>query len=241
MSATFLFPQRDAVHLLSDGGGFDLDGRLLCISSKVATFPEFSMAVGYQGRCNPHFIWNAMAAVAPTSEQEAFRALPEILSGIVKRNRAEGSPEPDVLLMAATWHAKLGSAAWLFSSKTENMPAGYQPCEPLRLRAYLDAVGDPATILGRAPDLTDPTDFDPATDGLRLMEAARHTPDDKGRNIVAGFAEIVSISAAGLTRRTLAEWKGDQVGALVNPARKASASRAPFLSQLCRSAVRASA
>jgi hypothetical protein len=94
----------------------------------------------------------------------------------------------------------------------------------MRTRAVLDAAGDFTAVLAREVDLFDPRSFDPATDGLALMEHCRRTPADNGiwgdheHYGVGGFAELTTIGPAGITQRKLKTWTEDKIGQRIRPA-----------------------
>lgn len=99
---------------------------------------------------------------------------------------------------------------------------GYEPFMPLLAAAAccLPAV-DGVGILGRTFNRQDDVDgLDPVREGLMLHEAQRLvvgiTSDGQIQYLVGGLAELVTVSAAGITRQLLRRWP-DRIGELITP------------------------
>jgi hypothetical protein len=219
--------QRDAVHLLTDGGTYRADGRIFDIGSKIQPFPEARVAIGWAG-------FNPMAAIRKGVRKHGARTAAEIMAvlpGILRDTTADyersyafhrrypvlrwlgGEPQPASLsVLVALWDK--GPQLWAIHSDNE-IDKRLEPFVPVRLMRSLDLEpGTEPAVFGREVAFHDPASFDPATDGLALLEHQRRQPWAKetgDQYLVGGFAELTTVSIDGVHRRTLRRWP-DKIG-----------------------------
>lgn len=235
MSLAMMIVQQDAAYLITDGGLWDDDGICTAIGSKVATLPHLNAAIALVGfNPNPHRIWDTLCDIGmrdARNVRDLLHLLPEIVRDLVRENVGRCS-NPALTAHMITFVPDVGPAAWFVSSGGPNMPPSYKPFTLARAHAMID-VADRSVALGRPVNVMDPDSFDIENDGRQLAEIARHTPwtfdDGRTRYHVAGFAELTSVSAEGLQRRTICEWPDDRVGVPTLPRTTSSKRLLPWL------------
>ncbi|MBI1182112.1 MAG: hypothetical protein GC201_16330 [Alphaproteobacteria bacterium] len=225
MSSVNGIVQPQAAILLTDGAHTARDGRLMAVGIKVAIFDELRLAVAWNGRGVVHFIEEGLAGAR--TQREALDALPAVLRDMVARNRRElpeGATEDEigVRLLAALWSDEADEPRlWAVEPDQVRLGPGYRPYSLVRMRAMLDTPTDRLPdIFGRAVDPADPESFDPARDGLTLLEAQRRDPwgfpGEDARYCAGGFAHITTVARDGISERVLRTWP-DRIGAMIDP------------------------
>lgn len=236
MSSMIIFQQSDAVHLVTDGAHYERNGTLRQIGSKVRELPRSNSVFALRGAgafdiiapfLEPLETFDQVAAAAPLA-LEFISNMTTILS--------PGAPfvERCVELVIAGWSDE--RQAWSVGLAT-TLPA----CDPedqvglSHLSGYIQfqpflapplSCAPPIDIqraVGRACETQAEIDaLDPAAAGLAIIEAQRLTPcdlSDEGdgmQYIVGAFAELTTVSAAGIDRRVLQVWP-DEIGKLLTP------------------------
>jgi hypothetical protein len=231
MTAYIAVAQPNGVHLLSDGAGVDPKGYVTHFTSKPHLFPKLRLGVAVTGTMDGALRWvhDDMAEAAPASLDNAIAILPCLAHGIAGRNKADGQRDPHILALAACWHPERGPALFATATGPIAQRHGWKPGQIVRLAAWMGSCSEPSAILGRAVTVDDPASFDPATDGLALMEYERRTPADadlwggaSDRYTVGGFVELTTIGPAGIEQRRLKDWSEDRVRRRIVPRRMAA-------------------
>lgn len=236
MSSMIILQQSDAVHLITDGAHYERDGTLRQIGSKVRELPRSNSVFALRGAS----IFNAIEPfLAPLETFDQVAAtVPSVLESIsnLKTLLTPGAPyvERCVEMVLAGWSDE--RQAWLVGLAT-TLPAGdpedrvglshlpgyvqFQPfmAPPLSCAPPIDidaAVGRSITTRAEIDAL------DPGRVGLAIIEAQRLTPcdlSDEGdgvQYIVGAFAELTTVSRAGIKRQILREWP-DEIGHRIQP------------------------
>lgn len=224
MSALSGLVQAGAAYLFTDGATYTWEGVVRSIAPKVVVLDEAHMAIGWSGYGDPKDLTKGLKRRRARSQTEVMDALPEIVREYVDTNVRR---YPDfyrehlgISLLVALWND--GPQLWALHSDQAVFGARNIPYQPLRLHGHLDVEpGTESAIFGRAVNLLDPASFDPAVDGLALLEHQRRQPLDDGhggqpRFMVGGFAQLTAVSAAGIETRVLRRWP-DKVGRKIVP------------------------
>jgi hypothetical protein len=233
MSALNGIVQREAVHLLTDGASYRSDGRIFDIGSKIQAFPAARVAIGWAG-------FNPMEAIRKGIRKHKARTALEILAALPSILRDTTSdyervyawqrrfpvltwltgsePHPPCLsVLVALWDD--GPQLWAIHSDNE-IDARLEPFVPVRLMRSLDLMpGTEPAVFGREVAFEDRSSFDPARDGLALLEHQRREPwakENGDQYLVGGFAELTTVSADGVHQRRLDTWP-DKIGRKIEP------------------------
>ncbi len=214
MTAANLFAGPAAAYLLADQGGYADDGTLLAIFSKVSASAELKLALSTSGRSytGSHDMISAWLATQ-TSQDEVLQSLPGLADEILAEceyNEPDSAIPPFVQFFVALW------------SDRRNQPELYVCGTP---GCMLAPPYRPGTVVGvqrvYSPRV-DPRFYhdgsdDPEAAALRLINEQRTTPDERGIYRVGGGAELVTVRADGIERRTIISWP-DRIGEKIEPA-----------------------
>lgn len=236
MSSIIIIQKTDAVHLITDGAFYDPDGRVIDIRSKVAGLARSGCIFAVRGANYPSFPLELLLGLHPSFDS-IMTALPDILRNVLKLfDVVTGGGAPCVQR-----HFEVTIAGWSDERQawTAGIASTFQPCDPEDVQgvSHLDGYEpfmpllaasaccmpavDGIGILGRTFNRQEDVDgLDPVREGLLLHEAQRLvvgiTSDGQIQYLVGGLAELVTVSAAGITRQLLRRWP-DQIGKLITP------------------------
>jgi hypothetical protein len=223
MSALNGIVQPGAVYLLTDGATYRWNGVVRDIGPKVITLEAAQMAIGWSGCGVRANLEKAIKRSGARSRAEVMAVLPWIVRDHVGRNIAR-EPECNpadlgLSLLIALWNN--GPELYALHSDQVVIGPNLPAFRPIKMQAYLDIEPTVATsIFGRQVNPLDPASFDAAVDGLAVIEHQRRQPfeDANGdrRFMVGGFAQLTTVSAAGIETRVLREWP-DKVGRKIEP------------------------
>lgn len=236
MSSIIIIQKTDAVHLITDGAFYDLDGRVTDVRSKVAELTRSGCLMAVRGANYPSMPLEFLLGLQPSFDS-IMTALPNTLRSIVQMFDIVTSD----VAPCVERHFEVTIAGW--SNERQAWTAGiastFRRCDPEDVQgiSYLDGYEpfmsllaapaccmpavDGVEILGRAFNRQEDVDsLDPVREGLLLHEAQRMvvgvTGDGQIQYLVGGLAELVTVSAAGITRQLLRNWP-DRIGELITP------------------------
>lgn len=222
MTASNVFVQGECAYLLTDGAVYDSEGVVAAIQCKVAAIPHLRMAVAFSG-CVGRAVEACVGFfVRVRTQREAFGGLPDIAEQLYAAYQADVRREgiertADFQMYVAMHSLDTGEPqAWILSTNRAGFGASYEPWSLRRVHEICAPRVDRQAVFGRVVDLTDPASFDPATDGLTLLEAQRNVVWPNGRHYIGGKADLTVVSRHGITKHTLREWP-DVVGERINP------------------------
>lgn len=215
MSAIITLVQSDRVHLLTDGAAYQPDGTVTHFTQKVRSVPHLQLAFAMRGAAigfgpiaeeiqaaATSFDWlrSVIVPLLKTCSESYVHLLQQCEAGTDFEIVVAGMSEtagPSAYLVAS--HSRYGEP-WM----VHDLPGlTALPCDEEILR------GIQAVVLpGASPD-----DLDPAREGLTIMEIQRKKPnlDNGDYCVVAGFAQLSSVSAEGISSRIIHRWP-DVVG-----------------------------
>jgi hypothetical protein len=183
MSAIFALLAKDAAHLLSDGGVWSPDFKLVGVQRKVRQLGPHTIAVGRGDVATLNALWED----APCDPAQLAARLAQV-----------ARPGSTAEVWIATWPAQIWCARADGTCERMTMP-------------YLSPFPDSRHWANcGARKIFDP-DFDPATDGLAVFEAMRATRSRpiQGGNLlygVAGHCELGTVNRDGASARLLRQW-----------------------------------
>lgn len=204
MTAINLFLKAGAAYIVADSAGYEPDGTILAIASKVAVADRLSMALICSGRANPVQISELLALYGTATQEDALRAIPLAMRDIREDNRlrapdGELSGDNEMQVFVAMYSHERQRAETLYCTTTAEYDGG--TLEPYVVRPV-------ARVSTPFSDL--PFD-DPERDGLAILEAQRRIPWPDGGYFVGGFGELVTVTRDGIDKRKIVEWP-DRVG-----------------------------
>jgi len=217
MTALSGLVQPGGAYLFTDGASFDAQHHVCAIGTKVLSFERQRMAIGWSGYVNDIDELEAAIIAAGPTQADIFAPLPTIVEQFASANVAIGTrdnvPPPPLRLLIALWCEKSGEGQlWAIHSGSEIFGSWYKPCTLVRLSQYMALPPDlQVEAFGRLPAYADPMSFDVLLDGLTLLEAERALPYEDGHYAVGGFAELTSVTAAGVEQQVLRRWP-DRIG-----------------------------
>jgi len=235
MSALTVIQQRDAIHLISDAASYDLSGIVQGIGSKIVDLPNSGCAFVTRGS-----VVSAIPLKGLLHPFTSFDEIVDVLPGFISAIRTtlniltngEVSPSLHFEVTIAGWSDRMqrfvAGIASTFEVCDPNDPQGvsylpgYQPAVPFfAAPAVASPTVDFSSVVGRQIESEEDVEgLDPGTDGLAILEAQRLTPSvykSSIQYVVGGFAELVTVSRDGISRRILKEWPEDEVGRPISP------------------------
>ena len=234
MSASNFLHQGDAVHLAADGATYLDDGTVLSIGSKIRTLPEQGMAYiqrGATGGCE--YIVRKMLESQGCLDR-ALEIVGDVLHDILAMAAVGAVDIPRhchrLELKIAGWsHERERLEGWYVATTTENESGGQYPDYEPYVPRYIgvsdfgpNAGPNVNSILGLSdkPTFADVQALDPEAAMLAILEQQRATAyaftDIAANHIVGGFAEMVTITEKGMTRKRLRTWP-DRIGEKIQP------------------------
>lgn len=229
MSTTIIIQQEDAIHLITDAGYYHPDGTLVEIRSKVLTLPCGAVMSwrGYGGDW-PNMFYRRLYDV-PTFEQVLHEVeyIAAYVYGRLVQDGLDPARDGHFELTLAGYANSLDRLVCVQLASEASEPGGkpwFRP-EAIPQFALVQASAlavqpsiDIEQALGMSMDeivqaLTR-DDIHPEREGLAMIEAQR---SDRGKyvgvqfGIAGGFAELSTVTRAGVMRRKLRVWP-DEVG-----------------------------
>lgn len=236
MSSIIIIQKTDAVHLITDGAFYDAEGRVVDVRSKVVELARSGCLMAVRGANYPSMPLEFLLGMQPNFDA-IMTALPDTLRSILQM--FDIVTDGDALCVER--HFEVTIAGWSDERQawTAGIASTFRPCDPEDVQgiSHLDGYEpfmpllaasaccmpavDGVGILGRTFNRQEDVDgLDPVKDGLLLHEAQRLvvgvTGDGQIQYLVGGLAELVTVSAAGITRQLLRRWP-DQIGELITP------------------------
>jgi hypothetical protein len=234
LSVANILLQPDAGYLFSDAGGWDADGRLVRVDTKLHLLPRAKAAVVVRGMQPPASVI-ALALEGIDTLDHLLNWLPDMARRLKRMRFPTDSRFSDAVggleLTVVAWRDEIDEigipGGWRLTSDDPNSPAydgSIMPGEdaaPYKLQpsGVLWISPGPSSLAAFGKPLNGVEDvfaLDAEIDGLALMEIQRSEKFDvlrTGRpiHIVGGFCEVAKVTAAGVGRRVLRYWP-DVVG-----------------------------
>lgn len=231
MTAINMIVHPKAVYILTDGAGYKPDGEILTIQQKVIALSPLNTVLAARG---------VVALLHAYAEHisSSFSSFDDLLAGVISNVRAMGEHlrtglSAEVIdapfdLMIAGWSESRdrGEVYGLFNHETYGLPAwSLVPIEEGCLTPGDQGFTDRLREAGIDPRSEA---FDPAADGLRILEEQRAMPWPAlggGEPIygVGGFGQLTTLERDRITTRILKRWP-DAIGEKITAAGAAKAA-----------------
>ncbi len=225
MTALNVIVQANAVHLITDAAGFDAEGRVTVIESKVIAWDGSRLALGWSGTGGHHAIAAAiMGERPPASISDLLTLLPAIAHQVNLGAVRDMGPEwAGLQIVACFWDQGRNSPrALAVTTHRTGWAAALRPGHLTELTHLTTPQVDLSAVLGRPFDKATNAGFDATRDGRALLEAQRRVTWEIGGvavHQVGGFGGRHTITAAGVERAELIRWP-DEVGRRIEPERR---------------------
>jgi hypothetical protein len=223
MSAINVIVQETAVHLLTDGAAYQMDGTISAIGPKVALMPHLNCAVAFRGPAPARAILAELISV----EAHTFDELRDSIGSLMQKAAGVFAPifqqcgaGPDFEVVVAGWSGD-GPAAYMVASHGRHG----DPWEIIPLTGLCitpaNAVIHERMLAALPNGLTD-DDVDPVVHGLAIMGIQRaYLIENHGIDgrfcAAAGFAQLTTVTAEAVTSRVIHRWP-DKIGEPTMPA-----------------------
>lgn len=235
MSSIISIEQTDAVHIITDSAIYGADGVVRRFKRKVVELPLSNCVFVLRGADYPCtalslllFQYDSLDAIMNNIPKH----MQQMLAVFDQLNEGDIAPiHRHFQVTVAGWSDDLNSWAAGIASTYEacdpndvtgiSYLTGYQPFIPYQGAPAYCVPAVESAVLGRDIVTQEDIDgFDPERDGLLLIQAQRLTPVIDGafqvQYLVGGSAELVTLSAQGVSRKILCEWP-DECGQLITP------------------------
>lgn len=219
MSAITIIRQRNAVHVLADGG-FYVREVYRGISIKAWPLPHLSAVVAFRGTMGIPPILASTLSQLPT--------FADLKANIVAMLRdATAAAAPYLGGTPPTIHCLVGGIGPdgpdSYAVATPDVP-GMPAWEMVELGPFAAAPGDEqiqAEIWKALPNVYGPDDIDPVRDGRAILEAQRRCrislPGETGTaHLVGGFGQLCTVTADEITTKIIVRWP-DVIGHPITP------------------------
>lgn len=212
MTAINAFVRGSEAMMLTDAAYLDATGRLIFIGSKVRLMPHANAVCAIRGEGELDSAFTAMLSTAFTSFDGLKAGFREAVENVIASHDKGRGYAPFDLVVAGVSE---------FYGKPDVLAATRGPVPgPMDIgpwAPWVSPLPDPGMMPGL--DATSPG-FDPVMNGADLLEAQRRQviqpPGFPPCHIVGGFAQLTTVSAAGISTRMLKRWP-DKVGQRIVP------------------------
>jgi len=215
MTAINAFIRGREVHVLTDAAYLEATGRLVFIGSKIGLLPHVNAVCVTRGEGEIEGAFRAMLGTAFTSFDALTSGFRQAVQKVIDGHDAGRGYAPFEVMAAGISE---------FSGKPD-IRAAFRGDTPEPVQFYSGKLwaspfdGVSAALKAKGIDLQSDA-FDPVMNGVELLEAQRARVIQPAGfppcHIVGGFAQLTTVSAAGITTRVLKRWP-DQVGQRIVP------------------------
>ncbi len=212
MTAIISLVQSDAVHFLTDGAMADHAGALFP-AQKVASICHLPALVAVRGPM--------VMLVAAASQLSVARTFDELCeSASASLMAAEKTAEELTKSVVGGVHFDCYIAGfrkgigWCAYVMTNHFNYGFPPftLQPMPNLSFAPSEGGVGGVVSEIVGAgLDADEFNPATDGLRIMRAQR---EGGGPGWAGGFCQLTTATADGVKSRILERWNGDFKGSV---------------------------
>lgn len=222
MTAINVIKQKHAVHVITDGASWMLDGKFGPACCKVWPVPHLRAVVAARGpRLAPLLMadflntagrsYDEMKANAVTMVRELFEVYPNILAGPFGQ---------DAEFVIAGWSDVSGPDAFVLS-RVDGVWIS-RDTGPVMM-APGDAAIQQAALAAMPEGVASADDMDPARDGLAIVTAQRAIVGPcEGITAVGGFIQITTVTRDRISTRILHTWPEEWGEPQVPPAEAAA-------------------
>jgi hypothetical protein len=233
MSAIITLRQREAVHLVCDGCGYDADGIVRAIMSKAIAIPHLSAVISTRGSAVAlPFIATRLSTASSFDELISVieAELPKIMDDAETFFEMSGATSTEMAVIGWSDQDDCGKAFTIQTgnaSDTRDEYADAEQPEPYKLierRADYIVPAPSAEIMSVAAHGFLDVNIEklvPAVDLLQIMEMQRQSLveyNDLDIHIVGGLALLSTVTRGGvITQRVIHRWPEDKIGQDIQP------------------------
>jgi|GEM_PF-3082626 len=225
MSALNVFMARDRVSILVDTAGYGQDGRLIRFVAKANALPHVPAVFAARGSWVVPFIFaprfGERFATFDEMVTDGAQFADEIHADSYQFIASSGEENVD-LVMAGWSESRDRPEAYVLTSFGRNGLSAWQ-FYPITEAVALPGPSEEAAIAAGFVE-KDQAHYDPATDGLKLMQAQRSmrwpvisdSDAEEEHHLVGGAAVLIEVTKAGINQRIIHRWN-DKVGEHIRP------------------------
>jgi hypothetical protein len=230
MSAFITLKQREAVHILCDGAGYDSSGLMRSLLSKAFAIPHLSAVIATRGPAvSLPFIATRLSTQFQSFDELVSgigAELPNIIDDSEELFSMAGNPTTEMALIGWSEQDDTGKAFTIQTGEISELRAEYADAErpePFQLLEHPNALASPApdAEILRDAGFRNDTDIEkiiPEIDLLHIMEMQRQSLIEyNGQHIhlVGGMALLSTVARGGtITQRVIHRWP-DKIGQMI--------------------------
>jgi hypothetical protein len=216
MTAALVFTQGKRGYLLADMAYTEVEtGLVRYIDSKfVVANGRVPWAAIPSGTLNPHALARKMQGRDVPNASAFLRGLPDVLRELEQDVRDEGAPPLVAGLYGLVWSARLSRpCAFMVWNDTSRSGVGndLEPYQVVPVDYANSGAANIPQLLGRPVKVNAARDFDPRTDGVKVMDRLRETSTDGQHLVAGGGVQLLTFGRVGSLIETLKLYP-DKVG-----------------------------
>jgi hypothetical protein len=232
MSAIITLCQREAVHILSDGAGYDSKGTVRAIMSKSFAIPHLSAVIATRGSAvSLPFIATRLSSLFSSFDELMLgieAELPKIIDDSEELFAMSGSASTEIAVVGWSEKDDIGKAFTIQAGDVSETRAEYADVEhpesfKLVERPNAFALPAPSAEIMRKAEFRGDTNIEkliPEIDLLQIMEMQRQSLielNGQPTYVVGGLALLSTVARGGMiTQRVIHRWP-DEIGEQILP------------------------
>jgi hypothetical protein len=233
MSAIITLRQREAVHLLCDGAGYDTNGTVRAVMSKAIAIPHLAAVISTRGPAvSLPFVATRLSPLFSTFDElvSGIEAeLPKIIDDSEELFAISGATSTELAIIGWSEKDNTGKAFTIQTGDVDDTRpeyAGVEQPQPYKLveRPNAYVLPAPSPEIMQEAGFRGDSDIEklvPAIDMLLIMEMQRRSlVDYNGLDIyaVGGLALLSTVARGGtITQKVIHRWPEDKIGQDIEP------------------------
>ena len=224
MTAINVIKQSNAVHVLTDGAGYNADGTLIAIANKVWPVAHLNLVLASRGSAYFAPLLAQHASAAAHSFDHLKSIMPALALELAGRfaplmRMSELGSQFD--LVVAGWSETSGPSSYFLCDHHQHGPS-VEPWKPVDLGpiSLLPQTAAMKVDLDHEfPNGADPDQFDSVKDGMCILEIQRRHPSEHGpagSHMLRGVGMFAQLTRGAIETKIIHRWP-DEIGKPIKP------------------------